>query len=433
LTVPDSEKGEYSHRWPHLLPGGRAALFAIRTGSRDSRQQIAVVSIDTGEQRILRTGGTLPLYVPTGHLLYTLLGTVYAVEFDLQRLELVGSPQPVLQDVQFPRGSGDVRMALSGEGSLVYAPGAWRPPEAELVWVDRQGNVEPLLDSRQAYEGPMVSPDGRYLAAAILTSVEDADIWLYELERGTWSRLTLEGGVDPLWSPDGEAIVFTSDRNGPFELFRIPADGSGPAEQLTTGPTMDFPGSFTPDGGLLLFQRFLGANLDLFSLALAQEGPPKPLVATPALEAHPKLSPDGRWLAFVSAESRRPEVYVRPFPGPGAKIQVSTEGGNEPVWHPTGRELFYHNAPTLLSPGRRILSVSISTGPELSAERPRVVFETDFDITSEVGWHSFDISRDGERFLMVRRPPEARETRRLVYVPNWLEELELIFADSTGR
>jgi len=429
ITVPDPMRGEVDHRWPEFLPGGRAILFVVTSGGRESRNRIAVVSLQTGEQRMLWTGGTKPSYARSGHLLYSRLGTVYAVEFDPTRLEIVGAPRPVLDDVRFPTAGGDVRFAVAEEGSMVYVPGAWRPPESELVSVDRQGNVERLLESRQAYESPRFSPDGRRVAVTVHRSVEDADIWVYELERGTRTRLSSEGAYHPVWSPDGDAIIFTSDRNGPWELFRAQADGTGPVELIATSQGMNFPGSFTPSGSVVLFQGG-SLNWDIFSLDATGDGTPQAVLATPALEVQPVLSPDGRWLAYTSDESGQLEVNVRPFPGPGGAIQASLTGGTDPIWHPTGRELFYRETPRLNEPSRRILSVPMSTEADFSIGRPRLVVETDFDSTSQIAWHSYDIFPDGERFVMVRPPEESGLAPRLVFAPNWIDEIEQLFASS---
>ena len=232
--MPDSDQGELSHRWPQLLPGGREAIFVVRTGPRESKHRISVVSLDTGEYRTLLTGGTYPQYLRTGHLVYSRLGSLYAVPFDLEHLEVTGRPQRVLEDVYYYYGSGVAAYDVSESGSMVFVPGAPRLIDRQLVWVDRQGNIEPLTESGRPFVGKAaLSPDRSHLVVAIAANIEDSDIWIYEMERENWTRMTFQGGKSPLWSPDGKWIVFSSNREGSIQLFRVAADGSGGVEQLT--------------------------------------------------------------------------------------------------------------------------------------------------------------------------------------------------------
>ncbi len=231
------------------------------------------------------------------------------------------------------------------------------------------------------------------------------------------------------WSPDGEQIIYSSSREGSYRIYSIATDGSGTRERLTTAPThWDHPQAVSPDG-VLAFLRASDSSLgfDLFTLALAGDESPEPFLATAASETGPAFSPDGRWIAYQSNESGQQEVYVRAFPGPGAQVKVSADGGGSPRW-PNRRELIY-----VL--GRKLFSVPIQTRPEFSAGTPRLLFETDFDF--HLAWQQA-LSSDDQPFLMLRFPEEAagggRETtqgQRLVYVPNWAETLTQMASGGT--
>ena len=420
VAEPSPDPGEeWLLYWPQHLPDGRSALISIHTGVRESEREIAVLSLETGEYRTLFTGGTYPRYVATGHLLYSRLGTLYAVAFDPKRLEVTAEPRPVLSDVYYYYGSGFVAFAVSESGDLVYSPGAQRVTDNELVWVDREGNIEPAVKDRKPFDDVRLSPDGGRLAVTIFSSVDEVDLWIYEIQRENWIRLTDEAYVDdPLWSPDGRWIVFSSEREGALRLFRISSDGAGVPEPLTTpGPEWEYAGSFSPDGKVVAFQRQMApAQFDIFMLPLeGDDRTPQPFVATPVPEAWPAFSPDGRWVAYESNDLGSREIYVRPYPELVPRIKVSTEGGFTPAWNPNGRELFYTS-------GGQIWVVPVETEPEFVAGRPEPLVEPGFLASP---WENFfQVSPDGQRFLLVKPKEEEQEPLRLVYVPNWHEELE---------
>jgi len=418
LTTPDTKKGEVAYLWPEVLPGGEAVLFTIQTGSAtlgDAR--IAVRSLKTGEQRVLLEGGSHARYSPTGHLIYARAAGLLAAPFDLARLQVKGTPFPILEGIVTDTISGLAQFSFSASGSLVYVTGGPGGPERSLVWVDRKGAARPVTATRRDYIWPRLSPDGRRLALGI-TEAGNTDIWIYDLARGTLPRLTFEPGMDnyPVWTPDGKRVAYASAKGGPPNIFWKPADGSGPEERLTTSTNLQAPTSWSPDGKALAFaEPDPKTGFDIWVLPMEGERRPRPFLQTPFTESSPRFSPDGRWLAYVSNESGRYQVYVQPYPGPGGKWQISTEGGVEPLWARNGRELFYRH-------GDQMMAVGVSTQPTFTAGSPRLLFEGPYEPTP-LTLANFDVSPDGQQFLMMKSEQESAPTQ-LHVVLNWFEELK---------
>ena len=302
LTTPDAEQG-VNHAWPHVLPGSRAVLFTILTGETVEQAQIAVLNLDTGEQKVLISGGSSPRYAPSGHIVYGVGGTLRAVGFDLDRLEVTNpNPVPVLEGV-ITKSNGAVNFDLASDGSLVYVAGRGTRGAGERVaiWVDLQGNEELLSLPERTHVGPRVSPDGTRLAVHIADS-GNLDVWVSELARGTLSRLTTNPGVDvsPLWTPDGERVVFQSDRDGSRGLYWVAADGTGEVERLITIDDAQVvrPYAWSADGSTLVFEYVTTeSGRDIGVLSLEGETTWEPLLATMADEYSPAISPDGGWIA----------------------------------------------------------------------------------------------------------------------------------------
>jgi serine/threonine-protein kinase len=414
LTKLEPEKGERTHRWPDILPGGKTALLTIHSLSADYESaRIGAVSLETGERRILFEGGTHARYVSSGHIIYARAGSLFAVLFDAKRLEVTGSPVPVLDGVSGFIPAGFANYVVSSRGSLVYAPRDPRASERELVWLDRKGSTRLLTEVRRNYGAPSFSPDGRRLAVVAfgVTGGLSANIWIYDLARDSWAQLTSGGSnSSPVWSPDGKRMVFASNRNGPINLFWVPTDRSAEPEQLTNTTGWPIASSWAPDGRTLIVSVQPGASgYDLSELSLDGDRTMRPLLATPSSEDAARLSPDGRWMAYHSNESGRPEVYVTRYPDPSGKSQISTNGGTDPVWSPDGRELYFRS-------GNKLMAVSIETAPEVRSGLPRALFEGPFD--------AFDITPDGERFVLVRPAYPDLPPRPLVVVLGWLDELD---------
>jgi serine/threonine protein kinase/Tol biopolymer transport system component len=420
------EKGELSHRWPEFFPGGKAVLFAAGTSALDfSTAQVVVQSGGTGERRNVIQGGTYPRYARSGHLIYAQRGSLMAVPFDSQRLAVTGTAVTVAEGVLQTLSTGAAQYGFSATGSLVYIPGTVQSNQSELVWVSRNGKEQPLIAPARAYRGPRVSPDGRRVAVTI--QEQESQVWLYDLSRETLTRLTFGGNVNnnPSWTPDGKRIAFESSKEGPLNIFWQLADGSGGLERLTTSEYVQVPHSWSPDGQLLAFAE--GNPTTGYDIWMLRMGDPpagsgqvrkaQPFLRTRFDEAVPRFSPDGHWLAYISNESGRNEIYVQPYPGPGGKWQISTEGGKEPVWNPNGRELFYRT-------DNKMMAVEITTQPSFSVGKPRMLFEGRYRPTP-VTSPNYDVSPDGQRFLMLKPTEQAQAApTQINVVLNWFEELK---------
>ena len=362
ITVVDSE--ERRHSWPHILPGGKAVLFTALTNNT-ANAQIVVQSLETGEKRAL-VDGLHARYAPTGHIVFGRQSaqSLWAVPFDLNRLEVTGEPRPVLEGVQVNPG-GLTNFAIASAGTLVYIPSGLLTATlgGALLWVDRQGVEQRLAEDWRGYRSPRLSPDDQHLAVTIMEDNLARDVWVFALGRGTLTRLTFGGqNQRPVWSVDGEQVIFASERGeeDAHSIFRKPARGSGTTEQVTSGADR-YPTSVSSDVKTIVFTQLsdsTGADIGVVHLEGEGEREPEMLLQTSFAEHSGMLSPDDRWLAFVSDESGREEVYVRPFPGLDGKWQISTEGGTQPMWSRDGKELFFRN-------GDRMMAVAISTEPEL--------------------------------------------------------------------
>ncbi len=343
------------------MPGGAAVLFSIRRrGGGFQNSEIAVLNLATNEQRILLSGGSRPRYAPTGHLVYGVDGgTLMAVPFDLDRLQLAGDPVPVLEGVMTNGGNGAMEFDLSANGSLVYVAAADSGARRSLVWVDRQGREDALNVPPRAYTSPRISPDGTKLALNLRD--EQNDIWIWDFAREMLTRLTFDPGQDrfPVWSPDGRRIAFSSQRDGSRgNPFWQAADGTGTVERLAESDRRQvFPTAFSPDATRLIVYGDHLDNADNDDVGIVHLGDRRavPLLQATFQERNPDLSPDGRWLAYDSNESGREQVYVRPFPDVDkGRWQVSTGGGNQPRWARNGRELFFRRGTALMAvPFRR--------------------------------------------------------------------------------
>ncbi|MEE9264628.1 MAG: protein kinase [Vicinamibacteria bacterium] len=413
LTAPEATEDTLGHWWPQALPDAKTVFFTAFTTPAE-RSRIVALSLETMQQKTVMEGGSFGRYAPTGHLVFTRRNTLMAARFDLARLEATAAPVPVLQDVPLHPSNGHSQFGFSHDGSLVYIPASVLTADREIVWVDRNGAIETVTDVRRPYAEPRLSPDGNRVALTIEGS--NRDIWIHELGRGTLTRLTFDPTSDqtPTWTPDGTKLLYRSDRPV-FDLFWKPADGSAEEEPLFTSDNDKYPMTVSPDGKVLIFLATPSETRDdIWLLPLEGEKTPQALIRSQFNERNAVLSPNGRWLAYQSDESGRFEVYVQAYPGLGGKWQISTDGGSGPLWARSGRELFYRN-------GDQMMAVPITTQSGFSAGEPRLLFEGRFEHFER--HPGYDVSLDGQRFLMIRTPPESAP-RRLNVILNWFEELE---------
>jgi len=396
-----------AHMYPHMLPDGSVVAYTVWSGSFDSAR-IAVRSIDTKEERVL-FAGTSPRLLPTGHLIYARQNSIWAVSFDAQRLQAVGEPLRVVENVQVNSG-GLALFAVSANGTLAYVPGISAGTLRTLAWVDRQGREVPIDVPRRAYISARLSPDGGRVALDV-EETKTSDIWIWDDARSALVRFTADPGDDfsPEWTPDGRRIVFTSTRTGSRRLFWQAADGTGTAELLVENPNAELAYSPAPDRSALVVTGRDGAGL----LALGATRQVTPLIPAEKRPVDAAVAPNGSWIAYESTESGSSEVYVRPFPNVNdGRWQVSRGGGAAPVWARSGDELFY------VGPDRGLWSVSVRTKPAFVAGDVKRILADRYLMFGE-GRRSYDVSPDGQRFLVIKETGGS-----IVVVQNWTEELK---------
>jgi Tol biopolymer transport system component len=419
LTTHLDPRGQPKHCCPQMPPGGDAVVF-VALDESCGNPRIVVQTLATGEQRLLVDGGTAPHLLPTGHIVYAKAATVLAAPFDLERLELTGPSIPLVEGVKMG-GCGEAYFSLSANGSLAYLPGGeFLSEHNTLVWVDRQGNEE-LITAKPKMVGPRLSPDGKRLA--LWRYGDNQHVWLYEFARDTMTQLTVEQrSAWPHWTPDGQRLTFNSGVPGAipgeprdYDLFWRPADGSRRAEELLRKELTQVASSWSPDGTQLVFHsgdRVPG--FDIWVLPIEGDREPWPFLATPASEYQGVLSPDGQWLAYVSDETGRAEVYLTSFPRSTRRWTISAEGGTDPVWARGGLELFYLQ-------GQRMMAVEFLAEPEVAPLKPKPLFVGSYvDVTSY--GRSYDVAPDG-RFIMIKSVEESPPTHVNI-IFNWVEELK---------
>jgi serine/threonine-protein kinase len=424
LTTPDRAHGEEGHVLPSGLPGGGAVLFTIGA-DRPENAQIALLDLKTLQRTTLLRGGRDAQYTASGHLVYQAGRAMAAVQFDLSRRAAVGDPVRVIDAVAASPTSA-LNVAVTAAGTLVFVPGGTgTPTPRSLVWVDRQGRETSTGAPARPYESARLSPDGKRIAVSIRD--QENDIWLWDLARKTLTRLTFDADVDmtPIWTSD-RRVVFASSRTGVFNLYARDVDESTPDVRLTSGANTQVPSSATHDGAFVIAQEVrLHTGSDLVRVALAPsrgagataaEG----VVETPYDEWNGEISPDGRFIAYLSNESGQSEVYVRPYQqASNVRWQVSTAGGTEPVWTRGGHELIYRDDKLGLMAGAvETTGLAFRTGtPSELSIKPDPVSES---------WRSYDVSPDGQRFLVMKLLESPRGTLPpgFVVVQNWFEELK---------
>ena len=415
VTTLDRSAGEISHRWPQVLPGGGALLFTVWTGPGRDEKQVVVQRLESGERTIAAQGAETGHYVSSGHVIYARRDELFAVPFDVESLRASGQASR-LSDAVWEGGEG-AQYAVSDNGVFVSVAGSLDRYQKQLVWVDRNGRVEPVAAPPQDYHGnAVISPDGR--RAAVDIEGGTVGIWIYDFSRGTLTPLTTGPGSSqaPRWTPDGTRIVYRGTRTGLRNLWWKTVDDGAEEERLTTGDGVQTPSSWSADGQWLVYGDTGSATGgDIWALPSGGDRTPRAVVVAPFDERAPRLSPDARWLAYASDASGRSEVFLQQFPEPSGRTQISVAGGTEPVWSRDGRELFFQN-------GDAMMAVEIQTSPALRVGAPRMLFEGRYAPSpNSVG--SYDVSADGQRFLRIQPVHPDPSRRQIEVVLNWFEEL----------
>jgi serine/threonine-protein kinase len=416
LTRPDANKAELGHWWPQILPDGDHVLFtAYRVPIENAT--IEVLTISTGERKLLLTGGVYGFYVPTGHLLFAVGETIRAVPFDLDRLELQGAPVPVVDDVAMNLTDGAAAFDVSETGTLAYLPVDSYETNTEVVLVDRKGNESLALPRRDRYNNPRLSPDGKRVSVDIRSASSSGDVWVFEIGRSGGTRITAEGGREfgADWTPDGKQLIYSSERPF-FDLYRRTADATQPAERLLSADHDHYNASVSRDGKLVAFSIAVPGG-EIWTMPLQGAMTATQYFANGFNLGHPTLSPDGRWMAYDSDESGQGfDVFIQSFPDPKVRrVKVSPDHGSEPTWTQGGRELVYRE-------GDKVIAVSVdpATG---AIGPPQILFSGPYP--DNPGWtrpRSYDVTPDGQRFLLTKLPGERRQPRVMV-VLNWFDEL----------
>ncbi len=387
--------------FPFALPDPDKILVAITRGSSN---EIAVASISTGALRTLVTDGEVPVYSPSGHLIFLRSGTLTAVRFDARKLEVTGPQVPVLEGL--PPVARAAPFALSATGTLVFIGS--RALQSHIVWVNREGAERALTRTPRQYTDSRVSPDGRY----VMTHTTAGELWVYDTTRDTLSRLATAVPIIgfPIWMPGGREVIYKSAQG----VHRQEIDGARHSQVPGSMPN-DYPSAVSADGRSIAVVR-LGnvSSADIYILSATGAHEPRPWLATPAYDGGPRWSPDGQWMAYSSLESGQSEVYLQPYPGPGVRRQVSVDGGSHPVWARDGRELFYRQ-------NSRVYAVGVeSRAADVTLSQPRLLFDRLYGYGRGISIPNYDVSADGRDLAFVK---DSGATHLNVIV-NWFSELQ---------
>jgi serine/threonine-protein kinase len=426
LTTP--KEPERRHYLPEVMADSPWALFTYQT---EEDHFIAAVSLESGERKVVLKGATTPQYLDSGHLLAfrPALNDVVMVPFDKASASLRGEPRTVIPQVGgITRGTG--QYAVSENGTLIYnSPSASGAQffVGDVVLVDRAGDIEEIDENPTSWSQPRFSSDGKRLLLRRIRT-PNCELWIRDLERGTTTRITFEHDThDPLWDASGDQVLYAGDQGARRSVFRAPADGSGSAVLMIDTDVSVHPASWTADGRrLALSASNQKTGDDVWVLDLDVGSEPVQFLATRFGERHPSFSPNGRWIAYASDESGRWEVFVRPYPGPGGRTQISTDGGTEPLWSRDGKEMFYRA-------NGKLMAVAVSeVAGQLSVSTPSALFEDPFERSTGANpdQRHYDVSPDGTRFAMIRPDPTSNDQRPLRIVIDWLAAASAALEDS---
>ncbi len=447
VTKLDPKKSEFTHRHAQVLPGGKAVIFtAVSAGMEsynDARIELQVLG--SGKRTLLVQGGFSPRYSPSGHIVYARAGDLYALPFEVGSFEPTGLPVKVVGGVQMSTNTGAASFDVSPGGSLAYVPGISEGGERKLVWVDRHGHAEPVTETLKSYVFPRISPDAKTIAVEIEGATHN--LFSYDIAREVMTKLTTDGlSHAPVWTPDGRSLCYRSWKAGTMTMWEMPADQSEPGKRLTTVGSKQSAVSVSPDGKYLAFNQMgemsdgsamagsmseeagsapMGSGTDIWILPLqGADRQPRAFKKTNFDEASPKFSRDGKWVAYCSNRSDRTEVWVEPWPGPGMQLQLSSEGGIDPLFSRTADEVFYRTGDKMMVVKYRVVEGRFDPG------KPETLWEGHYSygMSSSCGppgvsSANYDVTSDGQRFLMIKDDNEGVGSTRIVVVLNWAEEL----------
>jgi eukaryotic-like serine/threonine-protein kinase len=422
VTRLDPSRGETGHSWPHFLPDGRRFLFSStsRVPEEQVRRNIYMASLDGGPPRLLFQADSRVEYVDPGYLLFVREGTLLAQAFDVETLQLTGEAVSIADRLHYFRSAANAGFSASQVGALAYHAGT---STSRLVWFDRRGNEVGAIGSPGMYGSVRISPQGNQVAVEVVDPRSGtSDLWIHDVSRDAPMRLTSDLGseADPVWSPNGRQVVFRSDRDGPPDLYRKTSSGIAPAEVLLKKAGVQRPTDWSSDGRFLTYtEEDRETGHSLWILPLFGSDQPKPFLRTRFQEGTATFSPEGHWLAFVSDESGRPEVYVAAVADIGHKKRISSAGGFAPRWRRDGKELFY------LEPGNRFMAVPVNLRASFETSVPFQLFRVSSQVgfTRRIWYASYDVSGDGEKFL-VNVALEDAAVAPITVVLNWMAVLK---------
>ncbi|MGI8783533.1 MAG: protein kinase domain-containing protein [Acidobacteriota bacterium] len=419
VTTLDKARQEGAHRWPVFLPDGRHFLYVSLAsgGAKD----LYVGSLDSKQTKRLMGLDSFALYAPPGYLLFLRGGNLFAQGFDAEKLQVTGDPLAVAEQVEHT-SSGYGTFSVSHNGILLYRGGGTRRRN-RLVWFDRGGKEVSTVGVPGTYSDVSLSPDEKRVAIFRLGDAGEGDIWVTDLLRQIPSRFTFQQGRDycAIWHPDGSRIAFSSNRAGPFDLYQKISSGAGNDEVLLRSDVPKFTQDWSRDGRFILYcVSDPKTLLDLWAMPLFGDRKPFPFLQSEFVESQGQFSPDGRWIAYMSDETGKPEVYVQPFPASGGKWPVSSEGGAQPRWRRDGKELFY-----IASDGK-LMAVEVKSGPVFQAGVPRFLFDSSIFVpgggATAVNFR-YAVGANGQRFL-VNTVNDRAGGGSLSVVVNWQEKLK---------
>jgi eukaryotic-like serine/threonine-protein kinase len=428
VTALDASHRETTHAWPYFLPDGRHFLFLALGSSQADYRAIYAGSLDSKERPQVVRATSMPLYAPPGYLLFHRDGTLMAQLFDVKRLTVSGEPVRVADGVAFNPSNGRAAFAVSNTGTLLFRTGDGGAP-SQLTWYNRSGrSLGTVQAPPDQYRGIGLSPDDKRIVVHRHQEPSGGDIWVLDLDRGTFTRFTLDPSHNfaPMWSHDGNFIFFSSNRGGrPPNLYQKSSSGAGNDELLLKSDFVNFPEHAAPDGQSILFgQSNPGTGIDVWILPLSGERKPKSLISTEFFDGFSKFSPDGRWIVYHSNETSRTEVYVQSYPQRSGKWQISTQGGSYPRWATSGKELFY-----LMDDGT-VMAVDVQAdGGAFKAGTPHILFKSNVIFGSHGGGGStidmpYDVAADSQRFLINERVGPSNQDTPITVVLNWAAALK---------